>query len=481
MKVIIKNGVLKKIKGGKDLTNFEIPEGVTSIDPKAFKKCPNLKKIVFPGSIKIVTDQIVSAIKVGGSKIKEITLKEGVEEIAQSAFSRDYYLEKISCPNTLVKIENKAFYSCDNLKEALIPDSVKVIGDHAFYSCSSMKKLQIGNCVEKIGENAFCHCGIDQVNIPSSVKVIGNNAFSSCESLKKVYAEGELKYLGSGTFTNCKVLEEVTLPSFPKPKLEIFNGANNIKKMKTAPNDWNIYMAINSKFDSVYLLKDGSVLTTKDEETFEKSGEKENVVMSCKLKDIVGVFAPIIDVFCTFTSEKNNLAKLLANTKIFRSSGIKFLASDYGTYDMFEEVQQKNFSRLTTLYEHVKKNISEEMEDKELSELFKIAYKLGMFEDDDVRISIEEKEYPVADVALKVLKKAFDPIEDEKLGKIKPKYWRIVDDIRLEIDESYDFDLSVLTDVVEKKHFETMRRIQAAAMKRDSQTKQQPLKTTPRR
>ena len=88
MKLVIKKGVLKKIKGAKDISNIEIPEGVTQIDPKAFKDCVNLKKVTFPGSVKVIDKDLVDAIYYGGAEIESIELKEGIEQISDNAFAK---------------------------------------------------------------------------------------------------------------------------------------------------------------------------------------------------------------------------------------------------------------------------------------------------------------------------------------------------------------------------------------------------------
>ena len=479
MKVVIKNGVLKKIKGGNDLTSFEIPEGVTSIDPKVFRKCPSLEKVIIPGSIKTVTSEMIKAIYAGGSKIKEFDLKEGVEAIDKSAFYFNKILEKISFPNSLVKIDNDAFSYCENLKDVSIPGNVQLIGLRAFSDCSSIKNLQIENGVKTIEEEAFYNCGMDKVHIPSSLKKIGESAFCDCKSMKTLHIEeGELEHIGDLAFYGCESLEEAMLNTKAKFTSKIFIESTNIKNIKSSPNTWNIYRAAEQKFQSIHLLKDGYVLATKDEESFEKSNEKNNVAMSCNIIDMYKAFY-YIDMCSFYASNKNNLAKLIENTTLFNELGIRIRDAKLSKDIIFEKFQQKNFKRLKPLYEHIKENVKEEMNENEREELFMIADRLGVFESDDAKISIKGKEYPVADLALKVLKKAFEPIDDKELGKKKISYASITRKIHSMAETLYDFDPSVLENVIEHNHFETMRKIITAEIKNSIQSEQS--KTTIKR
>ena len=71
-------------------------------------------------------------------------------------------------PTSVTKIEDVAFYSCNNLTSVNISDGVTAIGDTAFGGCSSLAS----------------------VTIPASVTSIGMGAFGVCTSLADVYYGG---------------------------------------------------------------------------------------------------------------------------------------------------------------------------------------------------------------------------------------------------------------------------------------------------
>ena len=111
------------------------------------------------------------------SKLRSVTIPEGVTTIGESAFWGPV-LTSIQLPKTLKKIGNDAFRKTP-LKEIILPPSL-----------------------ESIGTQAFSETDLTEIRLPSSLKSIGGAAFGSCP-LKKVYTYTILPLaISSGTFGN---------------------------------------------------------------------------------------------------------------------------------------------------------------------------------------------------------------------------------------------------------------------------------------
>ena len=54
-------------------------------------------------------------------------------------------LKEIVIPDSVVRIEPKAFYGCRGLKNMAIPSSVRRLGSSAFHSCSSLREISLPN------------------------------------------------------------------------------------------------------------------------------------------------------------------------------------------------------------------------------------------------------------------------------------------------------------------------------------------------
>ncbi len=147
------------------------------------------------------------------SLIKNVTIKNGVTSIGDSAFSDCSSLTSITIPNSVTSIGEAAFGGCSGLTSVTIPEGVTSIGILAFSGCSSLASITIPNSVTSIGEVAFGGCsGLTSVTIPESVTSIGNRTFSGCSSLTSVTIPEGVMIIGNEAFYNCKSLISITIP-----------------------------------------------------------------------------------------------------------------------------------------------------------------------------------------------------------------------------------------------------------------------------
>ena len=101
------------------ITSVEIPEGVTSIDEKAFAEC---------------------------SKLKSITIPSSVTTIGEEAFRGCTGELIVNCNIPGVSNYRGAFYYSEFTKVTIV-DGVTSIGDYAFARCSSLTSITIPDSV----------------------------------------------------------------------------------------------------------------------------------------------------------------------------------------------------------------------------------------------------------------------------------------------------------------------------------------------
>ena len=234
------------------ISNINIPV----IDFAAF--CNN--KIVKLIRNAIGTSPKISLIDSEGKEIQEYIIPDGVTSVGQHAFYGCSGLTSIEIPNSVTNIGDNAFYDCSGLTSIEIPNSVTSIGDNAFYDCSGLTSIEIPNSVTSIGDNAFygsgwfntqndgilylCNwllgykgnkptgdlkivngtkcirsnalyecSGLTSIEIPNSVTSIGNSAFSSCSGLIFVTIGNSVTIIGSYAFSSCKSLTSIEIPN----------------------------------------------------------------------------------------------------------------------------------------------------------------------------------------------------------------------------------------------------------------------------
>ena len=159
--LIDKNGKLISLAQS-GLTEYNIPDDITSIGHSALRECTGLKKITIPNSV-----THIGAYAFYGNKITDINIPENV-----------------------TVIEECAFEICTNLTNITIPDKVKDIEINSFYGCRDLKEVNIGKGVTAINGGAFENCtSLTSITIPDNVKKVSSLAFSNCDNLKTWYIQ----------------------------------------------------------------------------------------------------------------------------------------------------------------------------------------------------------------------------------------------------------------------------------------------------
>ena len=193
---------------GKLATNVTIPNGVTEIAPGQFCDNSSLTSITIPASVK----EIGRLAFYGCSSLTNVTISNGVTKIGEKAFNNCTSLYSVTIGNSVTWIGNYAFKGCSSLGSIIIPASVTEIGVSAFEDCSSLTNVTISNGVTKIGDAAFKYCSsLGSITIPASVKEIGESAFEGCSSLTSVTIGNSVTSIGEKAFNNCTSLYSVTI------------------------------------------------------------------------------------------------------------------------------------------------------------------------------------------------------------------------------------------------------------------------------
>ena len=206
------SGSLEKIGGRAfrktNLTEIEIPHGVTTIGESAFSHCINLKTVTLPDTLKTIDPYAFDLCY----SLKEITLSDNLNTIGFMAFRSCKNLRNITLPDSLVIIDSYAFLGCKSLTNINIPDSVTTIEagvfhgsglnsiilhdgiisirESAFQQCSELREVTLGANVRRIESDAFSHCtSLRSINIPKSVTTMGR-VFGWCKQLENIVFEG---------------------------------------------------------------------------------------------------------------------------------------------------------------------------------------------------------------------------------------------------------------------------------------------------
>ena len=166
-------------------------------------------------------------------KLKGIIVPDTVERINDRAFSGCISLTDVDLGKGVTSIESYAFYNCQNLKTITIPEQVYNLGGYIFNNCLNLKTVYYK---AKNISYASSICNLPSVTdlvIASTVETLPSEAFANYSYLENVVIENGLMTIPYKCFQNCTSLKNVTLPDSVMAIGEsAFENCYNLKGMK---------------------------------------------------------------------------------------------------------------------------------------------------------------------------------------------------------------------------------------------------------
>ena len=207
------------------------------------------------------------------TKIRKITISEGVTSIGEYAFEECTNVTSISIPSSVTELNEYCFSACKSMKNITIPQSVTRIADGVFDACEKLTDIYYGGTDASwkhitsrdagLGHNVTIHstgvftgkCGdnltwtidnnevltisgtgripdyndsssggnntapwygyayqIKKVVLGSGVQNIGNDAFADCYGMTDITIPDGVTSIGDSAFDGCSALTEISIP-----------------------------------------------------------------------------------------------------------------------------------------------------------------------------------------------------------------------------------------------------------------------------
>ena len=173
---------LYAFKDAKELRNVEL-KNVTEIGDMVFENCDKLESIVIPETL----EEIGASVFGGCSSLQDIDLPNKPLALDHNTFyGSAYYEDKSNWENGVLYVDNYLLaINSDflNLSEYEVKEGTIAIANNAFLNnAKNLTKITLPEGLKLIGEKAFSSLyKLESVNIPASVDTIGYNAFASTE------------------------------------------------------------------------------------------------------------------------------------------------------------------------------------------------------------------------------------------------------------------------------------------------------------
>ena len=330
------------------LKKVTIPEGVTTIGNKAFNECTNITSVSIPNSVTSIGEYAFAYC----SYLTDVTIPENITVIEDGTFTSCGRLPSITIPENVTYIGQDAFSYCGTLADVTIPENVTYIEDLAFYNCGSLKNVIIPGGIKTIGYSTFSYCrGLENLVILNGVTSIGSNAFSNCEDLRKVTIPKTVTSIGYAAFNKCYNLSYVYYEGNSNDWSKITISSLN-EKLTNAnrtleyviPKTYTFITNGGSVVDKIEGVISDSPATEKENNEFlgwydnpEFEGEKVSFPYSGKKTILYAKWKPIVYTTTAIFSEttENTTFKVIP-TNVEKGNAIMFASYKSGKLTYFD-------------------------------------------------------------------------------------------------------------------------------------------------
>ncbi len=239
--------------------DYIIPDCVTEVGPYAFRKCKNIRSIVFHDNISKIGEYVCSEME----SLMSVRLPSGLKALGKGWFRTCFNLKTVIWPKNFTSIGDECFSICRNMTPYL-PKSLETIGRGALEG-TNLKKFTI---TKSLTHYESC-CGYWVDSNPFEVEVYDNAITSELNSIMRAASIITVKSTESGTVLYKVWTMEENQPDEVVNVLQSCwnnNGTFNFKKLDT------VFQNINGMIDkaktALYRLSYPISLTPENEEMY---------------------------------------------------------------------------------------------------------------------------------------------------------------------------------------------------------------------
>lgn len=224
---------------GSGIESFVMPASATSVEPRIFDGCPNLKSVTINPAIKVLPKEFLTNCPA----ITQLEIPEGIERLDDSSLSYLANLKSLKLPSTLTSIGNNVMMDALKLTRIDLPKSLTTIGEN-FMRNNNLTSLVLPEGLTTTGRYCFySNNQLASVSLPSTFTSIGEYTLGQVWEVKRAYLHGNKLFpSGSKMFSGC---DWRTLP--------IYVPASMVDAYKNDENFWyrypNIHKIVNGDVD----------------------------------------------------------------------------------------------------------------------------------------------------------------------------------------------------------------------------------------
>lgn len=198
------------------LQTITLNRGVTGIGKSAFEGC-YIRSISIPNTVRKIDERaFANCVELRSCQIESVS--SALTSLGKEIFKGDEMLTYAVLPDTVTQEDTDftaVFDGCANLQTANLPKNVAVVGERAFAGCAELTGVNMSENVTEIGKEAFLNAKkLDFDAVLNNLEIIGENAFAGCETMRGIKAKN-VKEIGENAFVGATNMKEITVGNAP--------------------------------------------------------------------------------------------------------------------------------------------------------------------------------------------------------------------------------------------------------------------------
>ena len=183
-----------------DLTNqvateFEIPDTDITLHAGWTLVDASLAELTFTyveddGSIRI-TGSVDGATQI---VIPETLHGLPVTAMESSAFAYNDAVTFVQIPGTINEVPSRAFEFCGSLEEVVLEEGVLKLEQNAFYGCQELTTITLPNSLQEIAAGSLASTALTTLSLGSGLTYLSSSALISCDALSEIHVAADNTY-----------------------------------------------------------------------------------------------------------------------------------------------------------------------------------------------------------------------------------------------------------------------------------------------
>ncbi|MDE6538647.1 MAG: leucine-rich repeat protein [Ruminococcus sp.] len=169
----------------------------------------------------------------GNQNVTEFKLPDTLTSIGKGAFQGDTNLKEVNIPEGVTAIKDETFLNCTSLMKVNFPKSLQSIGVRAFYNCDlryNQGAINLPDSINKIGAQAFENCKyLRQIDLPESLTVLEEGVFYGCELMKTLVVPESVEKISARSLPSGVCYFTVKNPDCEIDRFALMGDTSNVR------------------------------------------------------------------------------------------------------------------------------------------------------------------------------------------------------------------------------------------------------------